>query len=53
MTDRELAELKKLLAQMPVDDLTVAKRLLSQELDSRSGKTKFQPHRWDPELTTR
>lgn len=53
MTERDKNELKRLLAAMPMCDLTVAKRLISDELDQRKGKTKFRPEQWNPHLSTR
>jgi len=52
MTDKEKSELKRLLASMPVGDLTQAKQMISSELDQREGRKKFKPVRWDlPRLT--
>jgi hypothetical protein len=52
MTDRERNELKRLLASMQLADLTIAKQLISHELDQREGRKKFRPVRWDlPRLT--
>jgi hypothetical protein len=53
MNERDKNELKRLLAAMPMCDLTVAKRLISDELDQRKGKTKFRPEQWNPHLSTR
>ena len=52
MTDKERNELQRLLASMPIGDLTQAKQMISHELDQRQGKSKFRPVRWDlPRLT--
>lgn len=53
LTDREQREMRKLIHQMSLADLTQVKAMLSKELDARHGKTKFDPLKWTPELTTR
>lgn len=48
MTPRDLNDLKRVLQAMPLDTLRDAKRLVSDELDARLGKRKFQPAKsWD------
>jgi hypothetical protein len=53
MTERDKNELKRLLASMPLADLTTAKQMISSELDQRQGRQKFRPEQWNPHLSTR
>jgi hypothetical protein len=55
MLPREQCELATLLEKMSISDLTVAKQLLSKELDRRSGRTKKPQYvpTWPPDLMTR
>lgn len=53
MTDKELAELKRVIKTMPLADLTKVKQEISAELDARHGKRKYSPEvEWN-RLTTR
>ena len=53
MTDRERNELQRVLQQMSLSDLTLAKQMLARELDQRHGRDKFRPVKWDAPLSTR
>ena len=53
MTDRERNELQKVIAAMSLSDLTLAKQMLSKELNQRHGKDKFRPVKWDAPMSTR
>ena len=53
MNERDKNELKRLLASMPLADLTIAKKLIGHELDQREGRQKFRPEQWNPHLSTR
>ena len=53
MTDTERSQLQRVLQQMSLQDLTIAKQMLARELNQRHGKDKFRPVKWDAPLSTR
>ena len=52
MLDKQKSELQRVLQQMSLSDLTLAKQMLARELDQRHGRAP-KPIKWDAPLSTR